>query len=74
MHGWFERTEFSIEGRPPASAGDAPLAIRRVVTPDFFTTLSIPLRRGRFFDRTDGPDAAGVALINDRIAEQYFPE
>src|SRR5258708_1590731 len=68
-----ERLEFSIEGRAQESARNVQTAVRRVVTPNFFTTLGIPLRRGRFFNRLDVPDAAGVVIINDRIAEQYFP-
>jgi hypothetical protein len=72
MQGYFERTEFSIEDRVPKTADDIPLAVQRVVTPNFFTTLGIPLRSGRFFDRLDGPDAEGVAIISYRTAEEYF--
>jgi predicted permease len=73
MQGWFVRTEFSIEGGVPDPAGNAPLAVRRIVTPDFFAALQIPLQRGRFFNRLDRSDAAGVAIINNQIAERYFP-
>ena len=44
---------FSIEGRPPLPPGQEPTAAFRVVTTDYFRTLRIPLRRGRFFSEAD---------------------
>ena len=44
---------FTIAGRPPAAPGQDPNAAFRVVTPDYFRALDIPLRRGRFFTPAD---------------------
>jgi putative ABC transport system permease protein len=44
---------FSIEGRPVPKPGHEPYVPFRVVTPDYFRTLRIPLRRGRFFTEAD---------------------
>jgi hypothetical protein len=40
-------TPFEIEGRPVAQSGDAPTADYANLTPSFFQTMSIRLRRGR---------------------------
>ena len=44
------------------------------VTPDYHAALKIPLRRGRFFDRTDRKDGPSVVIINESAARKYFPE
>jgi len=44
---------FSIEGRPAQPPGQELNAPFRVVTPDYFRTLRIPLRRGRSFSDAD---------------------
>ncbi|MBV9760255.1 MAG: ABC transporter permease [Acidobacteriaceae bacterium] len=45
----------------------------RVITPDYFRVLKIPLDRGRFFDQTDGPNAPLVAIVNESMARTYWP-
>jgi putative ABC transport system permease protein len=42
-------------------------------TPEFFSALRIKLRDGRLFDRTDGPDATSVALVNEAFVKQFVP-
>jgi predicted permease len=51
----------------------APQAIIHFVTPGFFDTLGIPLRRGR--DVTDRDDATApfVAVISESLAERLWP-
>jgi len=39
----------------------------------YFTTLGIPLLRGRMFATSDGPDAPPVAIINAAMAARHFP-
>jgi hypothetical protein len=43
------------------------------VTPDYFKALSIPLRPGRGFVETDNAGSELVALIDDNLARQYWP-
>ena len=47
---------------------ELPVAYIAVVTPDYFRTLAIPLRRGQAFDRA----SAGV-VIDEAAARAYFP-
>jgi putative ABC transport system permease protein len=43
------------------------------ISPDYFTAMGIPLRRGRTFDRRDTADSSPVAIINESAARRYFP-
>jgi predicted permease len=45
----------------------------RVASPGYFEAMGIRLLRGRFFDRTDGPDTQQVALISEALARRHFP-
>jgi predicted permease len=45
----------------------------REITPEYFHTLGIPLRRGRSFTDRDLPDAHKVVIINETFARRYFP-
>jgi len=45
----------------------------RPVSPGYFSTLGIPLLRGRDLQSTDREGAALVALINEAAARRYFP-
>lgn len=39
-----------------------------------FATLGIPLLRGRTFDARDQKDTQSVAIVNQSLARQYFPD
>ncbi len=64
---------FSVEGRSAPSDMKLPFALFRVVSPDYFRAMGIPLLRGRYFEAQDSPDTTPVTLINHRLAEQYWP-
>lgn len=58
---------------PPQGASHEIVAAYRVVTPDYFETMEIPLVRGRAFDGRDDASGAPVAIIDEQFAEKYFP-
>jgi putative ABC transport system permease protein len=62
-----------IEGRPPFSPGTEPSIALNHISPDYFKTMGIQMRSGRPFAATDGKDAPRVAIINETIARQFFP-
>jgi predicted permease len=44
----------------------------QLIDEDFFKALKIPVLRGRAFARSDAPDAAPVAVIDELLARKYF--
>jgi putative ABC transport system permease protein len=65
---------FQIEGRPKAADWVDTLVQYNGSTPRFFRTLGIPLLRGRDFDDRDETGSPPVAIINDTLARQFFPD
>jgi len=51
-----------------------PRASLRAVTPDYFATMRIPLRRGRFVDDRDRATTPPVAVISESLARQLWPD
>jgi putative ABC transport system permease protein len=64
---------FEIVGSRYASEGESPYAEIRVASPGYFAAMGIPMLRGRDFAAQDDLDAAPVALVNQALAERYFP-
>jgi len=64
---------FIIEGRASASAQDDPSAVWRAITPDYFRTMGMRLRRGREFTEQDQPGAVEVIVINETMAASFWP-
>ncbi len=61
-----------IEGRPMPLDGEQFNAGCRWVTPQYFQTLGIPLRRGRFFSEQDRENAEPVIVVNEAFARRFF--
>ncbi len=56
--------------QPGIRADDTVFA--NTVTPDYFRTFGIPLRRGRLFTSQDTAESTRVAIINETVARAYF--
>ncbi len=68
------REQFTIVDREvSAGSSEAPSALLHLVSSGYFSTLKIPLIRGRLFDSRDRQDAPGVALINETLARRHWP-
>ncbi|HZH90555.1 MAG TPA: ABC transporter permease [Pyrinomonadaceae bacterium] len=74
LNGNFDAYGFDISGRAPAAPGEEPSADRRVITPDYFRAMSIPLQKGRPFSERDVRDATPVVVINETFARRYFAD
>jgi predicted permease len=65
---------FWFVGKPkPSHQSDLGMAIEYVVEPDYLKVMQIRLKRGRFFTQADNEHAAAVVVIDERMAERYFP-
>jgi putative ABC transport system permease protein len=73
MSGINSDSSFDIEGRPSDETHPGPDEEFRQVSPEYFSTLEIPLVRGRFFSAADKLDAPPVVIINQALAERYWP-
>ncbi|MEK6283283.1 MAG: ABC transporter permease [Acidobacteriota bacterium] len=64
---------FLIEGRPEPAPNE-PLVVKiRTTDYDYFRTLGIPLKKGRYFTAKDDEKGAGVAIINESTAKRFWP-
>jgi predicted permease len=72
LGGGFERTVFP-EGQDEASGYRGTLTQLDDITPSFFETLRIPLIRGRVFNDSDRQNTVQVAVINEAMVKQFWP-
>jgi len=66
------RHDVRVDGYEPAP-GERLLVMRNMVSPNFFNTMEIPVVRGRAIDEEDTEDAPLVAMVNQTMAQRYWP-
>ena len=64
---------FEIEGRPRLPGDPGPHGDVREVSSSYFETMGIPLVRGRSFTDEDRKGSQPVAVIDENLARQYWP-
>ena len=64
---------FSVSGRPAVDHALEPRAGDILISPDYFRTMGIPLRRGRAFTELDAHTSTPVVIISETLARQQFP-
>ena len=67
-------TNVLVAEHPPVPPDQQRPAQMNQVSPDYFKTVAIPLRSGRFFDERDVKGALRVIIINESLAREQFPE
>jgi putative ABC transport system permease protein len=75
-----------LDGQPPFTNGFrienieiqegeiAPQVATRVATPDYFSTMGIPLQSGRTFTELDRAESPAVGIINRSLADQFWKD
>ncbi len=71
LGGW--QNVFVIEGRPAPPAGEEWLTEVMRVSPDYFETMQVLLLRGRTFTKQDREDSTPVAIVDETLADSYWP-
>ncbi len=73
LQGWGFGMPFRIDGRPfdPSSR---PACFFKIVTPGYFGTLGMKLRKGRALAERDARGALPVTVVNETFARQQFPD
>lgn len=61
-------------GRPLGPGENPPVPGWNVATPGYLQAMRIPLLQGRDISDSDGPDTQKVVLIDQFLANRYFPE
>jgi putative ABC transport system permease protein len=63
---------FPIEGHPePKGISDAPLADFRLISPDYFRMMGIPMLQGRGFTEGDAQNTAKVTIVSQAFATKF---
>src|SRR6185436_524596 len=62
-----------IEGYVPRTAHDSIISNVRIVSPDYFQTMGIPLVKGRLFDEHDRKGEPETVIVDEALAERFWP-
>jgi putative ABC transport system permease protein len=73
MTGGYNGGSFEVEGRPKPADWVDTLVQYNASSPGYFALMGVPLLRGRDFEERDTAAALSVAIINDKLARQFFP-
>ena len=73
MSGINSDSSFEIEGRPMDATHPGPDEELRLVSADYFSTLEMPLLKGRSFNPADKLDTPAVVIINQALVQKYWP-
>ncbi|MFZ0702183.1 MAG: ABC transporter permease [Candidatus Acidiferrales bacterium] len=64
---------FSVLGHPAPSPGNRPEGFFNEVSPSYFRTMKIPIKKGRYLDESDTESAPWTVVISETLANRYFP-
>jgi predicted permease len=62
-----------VEGQPPTPGQAPPIVLCNHVDEPYFDTMRVPLLRGRAFREDDNDKAPLVAIVNQTMAQQFWP-
>jgi predicted permease len=57
----------------PFPAGREPAVQMATVTPTYFETMGIPMRRGRALDERDREGTSPIAVVNETVVRRFLP-
>ncbi len=66
-------TTFAVKDQPPTTPAQHPVTDLVFVSPDYFRALRMPLLRGRYLTEQDLADTTPVAVVDETVAQTYWP-
>jgi len=70
--GWNVGMNYQVQGEPPAKPGEERGTHVQVVSPEFFSTMGVPLVKGRGIERGDANRGGTVAIVNQAFVARHF--
>jgi putative ABC transport system permease protein len=64
---------FRVEGRPVTTPDKWPMVNYRVVSPNYFRAMGVPVLQGRAYTDRDNENAPLVMMVNQQLAREIFP-
>lgn len=64
--------QIHVEGYAPPPGQELQVDIR-IASTDYFRTMEVPLRKGRFFNEDDTADKPQVVIIDEKFAQRFWP-
>jgi predicted permease len=66
-------TPVLLEGQPQVPLGQRPVRVIEMISPEWCSTLRVPLLRGREFTPHDDAQSQPVVMVNQALARRYWP-
>jgi predicted permease len=73
MDGW-AGVPVQVIGMPEKQLNERPIAVLQNITPEYFQTMKIPLKRGREFMAHDDATSVPVAIVDESMARRFWPQ
>jgi putative ABC transport system permease protein len=74
LSGGGNTASFFVEGQPAPDLGNKPEANVRTISTNYFAVMGIPLIKGRTFTESDNATAPNSLVINQTLANRFFPD
>ncbi len=72
LEGWSYGMPFQIVGQPLIDVSHRPACFFKIVSPSYFATLGIQLKRGRALSEQDRKGAPPVTMVNETFAKRFL--
>ncbi|MBO0800094.1 MAG: ABC transporter permease, partial [Blastocatellia bacterium] len=70
LRGWGDGMPFHLPGKPNEEVNTG----FKIVSPEYFQALGLPLKAGRFLDKSDTASSLPVVVVNESFVKRYFPK
>jgi putative ABC transport system permease protein len=70
LRGWGDGMPFRLADKPNEEVGTG----FKIVSPEYFQALGLPLKAGRFLDKRDMAGSPPVVVVNESFVNRYFPK